>query len=147
MTDKYILDGKTLKPATLMEWARWFKTADRHVARDVVGDLFVSTVFLGLDHNFGPGEPLLFETMVFDPDRNDLWSDRCSTWEQAEEMHRRACEFARQSLIGGPDEHEPPRLHHRRRFVSLRSCDRQGVEHHAGEGSAGGGAACAYIAR
>lgn len=99
MTDKYILDGKTPKPCTLMEWARWFETADRHVARDVVGDRSVSTVFLGIDHNFGAGEPLLFETMVFDPDWNDLWSDRCSTWEQAEEMHNRGCDFARQSLI------------------------------------------------
>ena len=62
----YILRGKQVVVATLMEWARWFETADRHVAQDTIGDYWVSTVFLGLDHNYGSGPPILFETMVFD---------------------------------------------------------------------------------
>lgn len=101
---RYILDGKTPKPAeTLMEWAKWFETADRHVAVDMVGDFRVSTIFLGLDFCFGSGEPLLFETMVFrGDDGTDLWSDRrlvqkcCSTWDEAEAMHKRGCDYARE---------------------------------------------------
>ena len=48
-------------------WSNWFSSGDkRHVAEDCVGDVRVSTVFLGLDHNFlGTGRPVLWETMVF----------------------------------------------------------------------------------
>ena len=67
MTDKYILDehGSPVPEPDLMKWAQWFETANRHLARDVIGDVTVSTVFLGINHRFGEGEPLLFETMVF----------------------------------------------------------------------------------
>lgn len=46
----------------------------------------VSTVFLGLNHQFGIGLPLVFETMVFGgPSDGDC--HRYSTWEQAEKGH------------------------------------------------------------
>lgn len=50
-----------------MEWARWFETSDnaRIVQKDTLGDVEVSTVFLGLDHSFGGPVPLLYETLVF----------------------------------------------------------------------------------
>lgn len=36
------------------------------VARTIVGQIDVSTVFLGIDHNWsGVGAPILFETMLF----------------------------------------------------------------------------------
>src|SRR6187401_652293 len=37
----------------------------------------VSTVFLGLDHSWGHGPPLLYETMVFDPggDEAGCWRE------------------------------------------------------------------------
>jgi hypothetical protein len=93
---KYVLDGKTPKPVDLMTWARWFETADRHVAKEEVGSMRVSTVFLGLDHSFGDGPPLLFETMIFGmPEGQDEYQERCSTWEQAEAMHERALAHAR----------------------------------------------------
>lgn len=102
MADKYILDGKTPVPTDdLMAWGRWLETADRHVARTEVGDFLVSTVFLGLNHRWGDGPPLLFETMVFrnGGDGADLWSDRCSTWDEAEDMHKRGCEYVRSALL------------------------------------------------
>lgn len=37
----------------------------RVVARDEVGPYLVSTVWLGVDHRFGEGAPVIFETMVF----------------------------------------------------------------------------------
>ena len=66
MYDRYILqDGKPIVSHDLIAWSSWLETADRTVARDTIGESKVSTVFLGLDHQFGSGPPLLFETMVF----------------------------------------------------------------------------------
>lgn len=68
--EHYILnpDGST-KTVELLEWAKWMEEnrSERIVAQTVVGDYKVSTVFLGLDHNFGDkGDPILFETMTFE---------------------------------------------------------------------------------
>lgn len=96
MSDKYILNGKEAVPADLMTWARWLETADRHVDDITIGRYRISTVFLGSDHQFGEGPPLIFETMVFvDGGSEDLWCERCTTWEQAEEMHKRGCDYVR----------------------------------------------------
>lgn len=98
MNDKYILDGHTPIPvASLEEWARAFETMDRHVAKTQIGEVGVSTVFLGIDHNFGDGPPLLFETMIFGGE-HDEWQERCSTWREAEEQHERACALVRGNL-------------------------------------------------
>jgi hypothetical protein len=69
----------------LLQWARWFETADRVVAQTKIGSYMVSTVFLGLDHSFGRGLPLLYETMVFADDTggHDYDSDRYATRAQA----------------------------------------------------------------
>lgn len=79
---------------SLVEWATMFeKMAERRVALTIFGDFEVSTVFLGLDHNFGEeGPPILWETMVFTKKTGgmDLLMDRCSgNQEQAEAMHER----------------------------------------------------------
>lgn len=104
-TDKYILDGKTVVPCNdLMEWARWFETAERHVAIKVIGDVRVSTVFLGLDHSFGGATPILFETIIFGGP-HDQYQERCSTWDEADAMHARACKDAFDSSDRESDEH------------------------------------------
>ena len=68
--EHYILeDDGSIKTASLMEWADWMENnrEKRMIARDTVGDFYVSTVFLGLDHNFAEtGTPVLFETMTFE---------------------------------------------------------------------------------
>lgn len=91
-TDKYVLNekGKPIAEPDLMKWAKWFESANRTVARETIGDSKVSTVFLGLDHNFNQdGPPVLWETMVFGGPL-DQEMDRCSgNREQAEAMHRR----------------------------------------------------------
>jgi hypothetical protein len=53
------------------EWIRLFEANDsRRVAQDTLADgTRISTVLLGLDHSFGHGPPLIFETMVF-PNRS-----------------------------------------------------------------------------
>lgn len=88
----YYLDGHTpVACDNLLEWAQKFDRQNRIVAQTHLPGFFVSTVFLGLDHQWGDGPPLLFETMVFkvkDSKRGeDIDCRRCSTWEQAEQQH------------------------------------------------------------
>jgi hypothetical protein len=55
-------------------WAMEFEHIDRTVAKDVTlyGER-LSTVFLGLDHSFSnAGPPILFETMLFAPESDEL---------------------------------------------------------------------------
>lgn len=81
--DHYILGGEdghqAIPVSDIMEWGRMFERGERRiVARTTVRqpnrlmwalglrpDYWVSTVFLGLNHNFGDGPPHIFETMVF----------------------------------------------------------------------------------
>jgi hypothetical protein len=92
----YILDGTTpvLEP-DLLTWARWFETANRHVAETWVSpEVRVSTVFLGLDHQWGDGQPLLWETMCFHEGAGiETW--HWSTYHAAEQGHEAACALAR----------------------------------------------------
>ena len=86
--DNYILDGKVAKPiGNILEWAKWYEGADRIVKKTKLPNhVEVSTVFLGLDHSFGNGKPLLFETMVFGGEY-DQHTERYSTYEEAEKGH------------------------------------------------------------
>lgn len=90
---KYTLDEHTPVPCdNLMEWGKWMEKAGaRIVARTMVGSVRVSTVFLGLDHSFDDGPPILFETMVFGGPMNQ-YQDRYRTWDEAEAGHRATVE-------------------------------------------------------
>lgn len=95
----FILDGKQPVPVDLLTWGRWFGANDngRFVARTPVGDAEVSTVFIGLDHNFrADGPPLIFETMAFGG-ACDGATQRYSTWEQAEAGHAAMVERVKQA--------------------------------------------------
>ena len=53
-------------PITHERWLELFDSEYGALAMDTVGGAEVSTVWLGLDHNFlGDGPPLIFETRVF----------------------------------------------------------------------------------
>lgn len=70
------------------EWLRLFDDGVyKRIAKDQVDEYEVSTVWLGLDHSFMGGPPLIFETTLFgDGDRNnDMW--RYSTEQEAIEGH------------------------------------------------------------
>lgn len=98
MGDRYILkDKKPVECGDLMTWAKWMESTDRHVAKDEIGDVRISTVFLGLDHSFGQGSPLLFETMIFGGVHNDHQT-RASTWDEAEKQHAEAMAMVRSGL-------------------------------------------------
>ena len=91
----WILEGHEPKTVDLMTWAKWFETSERHIAQDNIGDVRVSTVFLGIDHNWRPdGPPILFETVIFGGP-NSQFQERYSTWKEAEEGHKRALELVK----------------------------------------------------
>jgi len=94
----YKLIGKIAVPVRdVREWARAFESP-RIVDKTDIGPLHVSTVFIFVDHRFvGDGDPLLFETMIFN-DREETYCERVSTWDEAEQQHRRAVEIARKQL-------------------------------------------------
>lgn len=91
---RWILDGHTPRPArTLMEWAHFYEDFSKRIVKhDEVGNILVSTVFLGLDHNyFGKGPPLLFETMLLSKTTSTgNYQERYATWDEAEKGHARA---------------------------------------------------------
>jgi CTP:molybdopterin cytidylyltransferase MocA len=84
----YRLDGHQPTPCDRYEFGRMLEDEQtRRVAWDEIAPgVTVSTVFLGIDHSFGHGPPVLFETMVFD-DYEDGEQDRYCTWEAAEAGH------------------------------------------------------------
>jgi hypothetical protein len=107
----YILggeDGRNPERCDLMTWARWFEQSDRTVAFTQRGDVSVSTVFLGINHNFRErGPAVLFETMTFrgttttdvggrkreipaaSEGDGEMW--RYSTWDDALAGHAAIC--------------------------------------------------------
>lgn len=101
----FIIDeNKKLIPVDFMTWARWFETADKVIKKDYVTvsvagpTVEVSTVFLGLNHQFGDGPPLLFETMIFcGPE--DGYQDRYSTYEEALAGHEKALQLAKKNQL------------------------------------------------
>ncbi len=97
MTDKFILEGHTAVPCDdLLAWAKWLQDADTCVAKTEMADIRVSTVFLGLNHRFDEGPPLIFETMIFGGDHDEtMW--RYSTWEEAEAGHERVVALAKEA--------------------------------------------------
>jgi hypothetical protein len=102
-TNHYILDeqGNPVL-ADLDTWAAWIQKAERHVGDEKVGPYRISTVFLGLDHQYGEGPPVLWETMIFrspadDEDDLDQHQERCSgSKEQAEAMHHKVVELVKE---------------------------------------------------
>ncbi len=77
----------------ILEWSMWFEgnLQERIVEQTTAGDLFVSTVFLGLDHSYSEdGPPLIYETMVFNKaidKSDDLLCQRYSTLGEAKFGH------------------------------------------------------------
>ena len=87
-----------VKPSRFNEWLITMGHDAKRVRLDIVGDMKISTVFLGLNHAsyFGNGPPLLFETMVFsrtEDGETDFshceFYKRYSTWDEAVKGHER----------------------------------------------------------
>ena len=95
----YTLKDRQVVEATMEEWSRDRAHRDHIVAQWTLGDVFVSTVFLGLDHRFGgKGPPQFFETMVFEGPCHGH-QERCSTWAEAEAQHERVCAMVKARVL------------------------------------------------
>lgn len=80
-------------PIDTDEWIVAFR--DNRVARDEIDGHTISTMYLGLDHNWGDGPPLIFETMIFGGAFDeDQW--RYSTEAEALEGHAAAVKMVRE---------------------------------------------------
>ena len=94
MSEHYILVDGEPRPVDLLTWGKWLQTAERQLARTTVSEgVEVSTVFLGLDHSFGQGPPLIWETMIFGGP-HDSYQPRASTLAAAEAQHASAVRLA-----------------------------------------------------
>jgi len=110
-------------PVGTREHLRWV-TSDPDGGRRIVAsdrfeyqgsEIHVSTVFiLGINHAFGEGDPLLFETMIFEGPLNE-YQVRYSTWEQAELGHKEAL----RELFQQVPELKPPREGYATRFERI----------------------------
>lgn len=106
MSDLYILKGKEIiVEPDVLAWGKYFSSNNRRIKKgyfgltcgyDSISDVIVSTVFLGVDHQFGEGMPILFETMVFGGEYDED-QERCSTYDEALKMHYRVCEAVKRT--------------------------------------------------
>jgi hypothetical protein len=65
--NKYILDenGEPKICNDVYVWGEWYENvSNRSILFNQVGDVKVSTVFLGLDHSFGIGDPVLWGSLI-----------------------------------------------------------------------------------
>jgi hypothetical protein len=92
MSKWYILDNNN-KPVAkpMLEAAKWLEEgSDRRIVKqDQINDVFVSTVFLGLDHAWDSNVPVLWETMIFGGE-HDQYQERYTSHEDALEGHEKA---------------------------------------------------------
>ena len=92
----YILENRVpVRVGNIDEWFRLCTPTMKRVDETFINDVHISTVFLGMDHSFGGGTPVLFETMIFGGKLNDYqW--RYTTWDEAIEGHQKAVQMCRE---------------------------------------------------
>lgn len=80
------------QPITIEQWGElrqlgrkpggeWGEGSYCRIALDDIGDVRVSTVWLGLDGGYGGGPPVIFETMVFGGKYDQYQMRYCTEWE------------------------------------------------------------------
>ncbi len=93
MSDYYDLAGQKVSREAGLSFFSDAHNEQRQIGYEKRGGIRVSTVFLVIDHSWGDGPPLIFETMIFGGP-HDEFQERYSTRAQAEEGHVRACALA-----------------------------------------------------
>jgi hypothetical protein len=97
MSGQYILDenGNPVSESDILKWGTWMQNREQ-----VRGDwdvlesgVKVSTVFLGLDHSWDGGPPVLWETMIFGGP-HDEYQERYTSLAAATEGHKQALQLA-----------------------------------------------------
>ena len=91
----YDKDGNTIEREAA--WALMDDWDYKRVARDYIGDVQVSTVWLGMDLGFTGGHPpIIFETMVFGGEL-DQETRRYATLDEAKAGHKAVLDEVRQA--------------------------------------------------
>jgi len=108
MSDSYRMDGSPYPEGDegLFQWAKDFEDSRGRIIEQnhLWNGIFLSTVWIGLNHRFGEGPPLIFETMAFNEIGEesfsfnggsrqyspDFYQRRYSTMAQAEDGHQLA---------------------------------------------------------
>lgn len=106
------------QPITMEEWSNLLLDHENVIVKKtIVGHAEVSTVWLGLNHNYWSGPPLIFETMIFRVNvtphnifgrvellHDDLWDyqERYATEEAALAGHDRAIAYAKEAQSIAP---------------------------------------------
>ena len=98
---KYILKkGKPVLEHDLLIWARWIEEHQKQcrIGFFRAGKMWVSTLFLGVDHNYSnEGSPILWETMISGGKHDGkMW--RHTSLAAARAGHRRAVEMVKEEL-------------------------------------------------
>jgi len=90
----YILEnGVVTEEPDMNRWMIWCAKNESHVNLTKVAEYTISTIFLGIDHNFSSeGPPVVFETMLFGENLNEKMV-RTSTLKEAKQCHRDAVDF------------------------------------------------------
>lgn len=98
LIDAYDKEGKQL---TSLEWAELSKDLDyKRIGHDEINGYRISTIWLGLNHEYFGGAPLIFETMVFaSGNYEDLACERYATEAEAKAGH---AEMLRKITAGEP---------------------------------------------
>lgn len=98
----YLLnEDKTIISCTFSEWSdqieKMHETHTQHVCRTTINGKWISTVWIGLDYGsiFKNLIPLLFETMIFDDEKDEFMDYQCRypTWNEAEKGHEEAIKW------------------------------------------------------
>ncbi len=73
-----------------LDWARLFENREYRIVKQETlwWGAFLSTVWLGLDHGWGEGKPVIFESMLVFGRTGDLDCLRYSTLEEAVHGHK-----------------------------------------------------------
>ncbi len=103
ISDKFDRQGR---PLSHMEWSKLLENPEYKIVARLEEDrdgehLLISTVWLGLNHNWGPGKPLIFETMIFGGPYNE-WQMRWTSEKEAVKGHEAVVWAYRENLP--PDE-------------------------------------------
>jgi hypothetical protein len=95
MTERYdLFYDRAGEPISMEEWSRLFRDMTYKVVEKThVGDAEVSTVWIGADHGFGEGPPIIFETLIFGGALDQVGA-RYSTEEEARAGHEKFVKLA-----------------------------------------------------
>ena len=88
----YDIDGNEI--TSNKEWMEYYASmresgAFRIKKENIKKGLIISTIWLGMNHSHIPGEPLIFETLVYLGDFKEIFRELYETQEEAIEGHKR----------------------------------------------------------